>query len=348
MKKIINTALAGFGLSGKAFHAPFLHVHSGFRLKSVLERERNESQKIYPDVGVLRSLAEIVNDPEIELVVIATPNVFHYDMARECLEGGKHVVIEKPFTNTPAEAGQLIELAEAKNLNIFVFQNRRWDGDFLTIRKIIKSGVLGEIQYFEAHFDRYTPERKRASWRDEPLPGSGVLYDLGSHLIDQALTLFGKPLSVRAELQSQREDSLVDDFFEVDMHYKSMKARVTAGMLVEDPGPRYIIHGSRGSFIKYGIDPQEDALRNGLLPEGEEWGVDPPEQWGLVTFDYDELNFDGRIETEPGNYMGFYNNVYDVLVHGKPQSVKPGEAALVIRVIEAAFDSSKKSVEIEL
>jgi scyllo-inositol 2-dehydrogenase (NADP+) len=348
MKKIIKTALAGFGLSGRAFHAPFLHVHPGFQLRTVMERTRNKSSQIYSDVHVVRSLTEIVTDPEIDLVVICTPNIHHFDMAKACLEAGKHVVVEKPFTNTFGEAEQLIALSHEKNLKLFVYQNRRWDGDFLTIKKILKSGVLGEIQYYEAHFDRYSPERKRAAWRDEPLPGSGLLYDLGPHLIDQALALFGKPLSVRAELQSQREGSLVDDFFEVDMHYKSMKARLVAGMLVKDPGPRYIIHGARGSFIKYGIDPQEAALRNGLMPEGEEWGVESPDQWGLVTFDYDELNFDGRIETEPGNYMGFYTNVYDVLVHGKPQAVKPEEAAVVIRVIETAVESSKKSVEIGL
>lgn len=342
MKKIIKTALAGFGLSGKAFHAPFLHVHPGFQLRTVMERTRNESSLLYPDVQVVRSLTEIVNDPEIDLVVICTPNIHHFDMAKACLEAGKHVVVEKPFTNTFSEAEQLIALAREKNLKLFVYQNRRWDGDFLTIKKILKSGVLGEIQYYEAHFDRYSPERKRAAWRDEPLPGSGLLYDLGPHLIDQALYLFGKPLSVRAELQAQRSDSKVDDFFEVELNYKGMTAKVTAGMLVEEPGPRYIIHGARGSFVKYGIDPQEAALREGQSPVGEDFGVESPETWGLVTFDYDDLNFDGRIETERGNYMGFYDNVYDVLANGKPQMVKPEEAALVIRIIEEAFENSEK------
>lgn len=349
MKEVINTAITGFGLSGRAFHAPFLHVHKGFVLKKVLERHHEESKKQYPEVTVVRKLEDILSDKKIELVIICTPNIYHFEMVKACIEAGKHVVIEKPFTNTYKEAKELIRFAEKQDVKIFVYQNRRWDGDFLTIQKILKSGALGDIQYYEAHFDRFSPERKHAAWRDEDLPGSGVLYDLGPHLIDQVLQLFGKPQSLEADIQSQREGSKVDDYFLITMNYSGLVAKVTAGMLVKDPGPRYIIHGDRGSFIKYGTDLQEEALRKGAMPGGEYWGGETPETWGLVTIDYDDdLNFNGHVETEAGNYMAFYDNVYDVLVKDREQAVKPAEAAEVIRIIEMAFESSRKGKMIKI
>jgi len=347
MNKIINTAIVGFGLSGKAFHAPFIHTHPGFILRKVVERHRNESAEVYPEATIVRELEDVLADKEIELVAITAPNIYHFEMVQKCIEAGKHVIIEKPFTNTYAEAEKLITLAEAKDVKLFVFHNRRWDGDFLTIQKIFKSGVLGDIQYYEAHFDRFAPERKHAAWRDEDLPGSGILYDLGPHLIDQALVLFGEPNNLEADIQSQRKGSIVDDYFKITMSYKDLSVVLTAGMLVQDPGPRYIIHGARGSFIKYGIDPQEEALRKGIMPEGEGWGEESPEIWGLITIDYDDLNFDGRIETEPGNYMGFYNNVYNTLINSDEQAVKPEEAARVIRIIEMAFESSQVGKALE-
>ncbi|MCB2218797.1 MAG: Gfo/Idh/MocA family oxidoreductase [Bacteroidetes bacterium] len=341
MERIIKTALVGFGLSGKAFHAPFIQTHPGFHLRKILERHRNESAELYPEATIVRGLEDVLADEDIELVAITTPNIYHFEMVQKCIEAGKHVIIEKPFTNTYAEAEKLIEFADKKGVKLFVYQNRRWDGDFLTIQKIFKSGVLGDIQYYEAHFDRYAPERKHAAWRDEDLPGSGILYDLGPHLIDQALVLFGEPKSISADIQSQRKGSLVDDYFNLKIGYDELSLVLTAGMLVQDPGPRYIIHGMRGSFIKYGIDPQEAALRKGKMPGGEGWGEEEPGKWGLITIDYDDLNFDGRIETEPGNYMGFYNNVYNVLVNADEQAIKPQEAARVIRIIEMAFESSR-------
>lgn len=341
MKKIINTALVGFGLSGKAFHAPFIQTHPGFKLCKVVERHRNDSAANYPDATIVRSFDDVIKDPLIELVVITAPNIYHFEMVQKCIEAGKQVIIEKPFTNTFKEAEALIKLADRKDTKLFVYQNRRLDGDFLTIQKIFKSGVLGDIQYYEAHFDRFAPERKHAAWRDEYLPGSGILFDLGPHLIDQALVLFGEPKTIQADIQSQREGSIVDDYFNITLSYPNTTVVLTAGMLVQDLGPRYIIHGVKGSFIKYGIDPQEAELRKGEMPGGEGWGEETADKWGLVTIDYDDLNFDGRVETEPGNYMDFYNNVYNTLVNSDEQAVKPQEAAHVIRVIEMSFESSR-------
>jgi len=339
---MINTAIIGFGLSGKVFHAPFIHTHQSFKLAKVVERNSGHSKSIYPEVEIVRDYKLLLDDPAIELVVICTPNIYHFEMARACLEAGKHIIIEKPFMPTVQEANEIIELANTKDLKVFVYQNRRWDGDFLTINKLLKSNLIGDIQSFEAHFDRFSPERKRAAWRDEVLPGSGILYDLGSHLIDQALCLFGMPDMLKADIQLQRPGSKVDDFFEIELIYPELKAIVTAGMLVENPKLRYVINGSKGSYVKYGIDPQEAALKNGFMPDGEEWGKETFENRGLTTFIKNDLCFDGSVETESGNYMAFYENVHNVLNQNAEIAVKPEEARDVIRIIELAIESNAK------
>ena len=347
-KKAIGTGIIGFGLSGRVFHAPFLHTHHGFEIKKVVERNKAESKSIYPYVQVVNDYYELLKDPDIELIVVCTPNTMHFTIVKESLKAGKHVVVEKPFTPTSTEADELIKLAESMNRKIFVYQNRRWDGDFITIGKVLKSGVLGNIEEYEAHFDRNKPEINPLAWRDFPKPGAGILYDLGSHLIDQALCLFGKPTSILADLQSQRKGSEVDDYFRLQLKYETLNVILTSGMLVENPGLRYMLHGELGSYVKFGIDPQEAALQAGQMPEGDDWGEENPENWGMITFDYHDLNIDGRIETEPGNYMGFYDNVFDVLRNDADMVVKPGDARSVIRIIELAFESRRINKEIEI
>ena len=342
MKNKIQTAVVGYGLSGKAFHAPFLHVHEGFDLKKVVERNSAESKNKYPYAEVVKDFDAVLANGNIDLVVICTPNVNHFEQVSKCLDAGKHVVIEKPFMNSSAECDLIIEKAREKGLHVFVYQNRRWDGDFLTIRKIVRSGVLGDLQHYEAHFDRYSPARTRAAWRDEDLPGSGILFDLGPHLIDQALVLFGSPATLRADIQTQRDGSLVDDYFHIVLGYDGLEAILTAGMLVEEHDLRYILHGTAGSFIKYGIDPQEALLRQGQLPGGELWGKEDIANFGLITLEDEYEDYDGVIETLPGNYMGFYNNVHDVLTNGAAEAVTPTEARNVIRLIELAFESNRR------
>lgn len=346
--KAIKAGIIGFGLSGRVFHAPFLHTHQGFEIKKIVERNKAESKTIYPYVQVVEDCNYLLTDPEIELIIVCTPNTTHFKIAQDCLKAGKYVIIEKPFTPTSNEADELIKLAQSVNRKLFVYQNRRWDGDFKTIRKVLKSGVLGNIEEYEAHFDRYKPEFNPYAWRDFPEPGAGILYDLGSHLIDQALCLFGKPVSVLADIQIQRKESEVDDYFRLQLNYPDFKAILSAGMLVEDPGPRFVIHGHLGSFVKFGIDPQENALKVGMMPEGEDWGVEGPENWGMTTIDYQDLNIDGSIETEAGNYMEFYDNVYDVLRDEGTILVKPEEARNVIRVIELAFESRRINQEVNI
>lgn len=348
MKRIINTGIIGFGLSGRVFHAPFLHLHPGFNIRKIVERNKQESGMIYPGATVVKDYSDVLKDPAIDLVVICTPNSLHYQMAKDSLLAGKHIVVEKPFTVTSAQADDLIRLSEKLNLRIFVYQNRRWDGDFLTIRKLLKSGALGELNEYEAHFDRFRPEQPRNVWREQINKGGGVLYDLGSHLIDQALQLFGIPNNLEAKISSQRNGSKVDDYFRLILYFKCLKVILTAGMLVEYPGPRYILHGILGSYIKYGLDPQEKDLRGGRLPDSKNWGNESPDQWGMITIDYQDVNIHGAVETEAGCYQEFYKNVYDVISGKAEMAVKPVEARNVIRIIELGFESNRLNKRIKV
>ena len=348
MMQIINTGIIGFGLSGKVFHAPFIHAHPGFCLVSVVERHHQHSKDLYPEINILKSHSELLKDKNIDLIVVATPNIYHYPMVKESLLAGKHVLVEKPFVPTSKEADELIGLSGETGKKIFVFQNRRWDGDFLTIKKLLAAGKFGDIKYYEAHFDRFSPEIKPDGWRDENMPGGGILYDLGAHLIDQALCLFGIPNSINANIKAERPDSRVDDCFDLKLIYNDKTIVLKAGMMVRDPGPRFIIEGTEGSFSKYGIDPQEAALKSGKIPGTDDWGSEESEYWGTLGSGA-ATPFDiSRIPTENGNYMGFFDNVYDVLFKNKLQAILPEEARDVIFIIEKAFESSMKHRAIKI
>ncbi len=342
MERKINTAIVGFGLSGRVFHAPFLSVHPGFELKWVVERKGNFSKELYPEVAVLRTFEELIASDGLDLVVLAVPNTEHFPMAKRLMETGKNVILEKPFTPTAAEADELMAVSRETGRKIFVYHNRRFDGDFKTVQKVVYHGYLGEILHYEAHFDRFAPGPRRSAWRDEPLPAGGVLYDLGSHLIDQALLLFGMPRSVFARISQLRPAGRVDDDFDLKLFYEKLTVTLRASVYVKEQGPRYAIHGRKGSFIKYGTDPQEELLKQGYLPGGEGWGEEDPENWGLLHAELNGQDFRGQIRTEPGNYLEFYENVYDVLVSGAQMLVPPEEARNVIRIIELAFESAKE------
>ncbi len=341
MERKIVTGLASFGMSGKVFHAPLLMCHPSFYLKSIVERSKDEAKNIYPSVHIARSLDELLNDKEIELVIVNTPDHTHAEYVHKALMAGKHVVAEKPFTLHAGEGEDLLNLAARKKRLLTVFQNRRWDGDFLTVQKLVKNELLGRLVEYEVRYDRYRNFIQPNTWKEDPLTGTGTLYNLGSHLIDQALVLFGMPKAVTSDIRTLRTDGKVDDFFEVILHYSNLRVSLKASYLVREPGPRYSLHGTNGSFLKYGSDPQEEALKLGRILTEPGWGKEPEECWGILNIDKRGLHYKGKIETIPGNYGAFYNNIYDVIVHGKELAVKPEEAINVIRVIEMALKSNK-------
>lgn len=341
MKSVINVGLVGFGMSGQLFHAPFIDADKRFILKTVVERHQNLAFETYSYVNTVRSLDELLEDKSIQLVVITTPNIYHYDQVKECLLADRDVVVEKPFTPTSKEAQDLIDIAKEKGRKIFIYQNRRWDGDFLTIKKILKDDLLGELHDYEAHFDRYTPVLSTKKWREKIDPAGGNLYDLGTHLIDQAVALFGLPKTILADIRTQRENSLVDDAFDVVLDYGKLKVTLKAGMLVKELGPRYSIHGSLGSFVKHGIDPQEADLKNGRSPLLDNWGADTEDKYGVLNIVQKEFNQRIKVETHKGCYQNFYSNVFEVMGNNAELSIKPEEARDVIKIIELAFESHK-------
>jgi scyllo-inositol 2-dehydrogenase (NADP+) len=346
--KPLNTALIGFGLSGKVFHAPFLKENPFFNLTNIFSTRHNEIKQHYPEVIVTDKLEDVFTDNRIDLVVIGSPNTTHYPFAKEALLNGKHVVVEKPFVSEIEHGKELIELSGSKQKVLAVFQNRRWDGDFLTVKKIIDSGFLGEICEFESHFDRFRPIDDQLNWRSHQLPGSGVLYDLGPHLIDQALALFGLPDAVFGDIRISRESSCVDDTFELILYYKTLRVKLKASVMVKEPVPRFIIHGTKGSFVKYGLDPQEAELKVGAKPVGNDWGSDLDENFGILNTIRNGLDSRARVKTLNGNYMGFFNNLYHAITKGEPLEISAEEALLTIKIIHKAIESSTQKQVITL
>lgn len=342
----IKVGLIGYGMAARVFHAPVIRSVAGLRLTKVVERHGDESHSLRPPVEVVRDADALLQDEEIELVVITTPNSSHFELARRSLLARKHVVVEKPFTATSAQAQELIELARRQERIISVNQNRRWDGDFQTVKKILDSRLLGRLVEFESHYDRFRNSPRPGAWREQEVEGSGILYDLGSHLIDQAQILFGLPEMITADLRIQRDFAKTTDNFELILHYDGLKVALRAGMLVRCPSPRFILHGSLGSFLKYGIDPQEEALKQGRLPSEPDWGREPKELWGRLITEAGGLNLDGQVETLAGCYQAFYRNIADAIGGRAELAVKPEEARNTIRIIELAIESSaqKRSV----
>lgn len=337
----INTALLSYGMSGEIFHAPFLSVHSGFHLKKVVERSKKKINQRYSQVISVADKSDVFNDESIELVIVNTPNETHYPLVKEALNAGKHVIVEKPFTVTSAEAEKLISFANAKNKILTVFQSRRFDGDFKTLQKVIKDGWVGKIVEFEAHYDRFRNYIEPNTWKEGIKPGTGILYNLGSHMLDQVLVLFGKPNEVDARIGIQRPHGAVDDFYDIRLSYNDLLVIVKSSYLVREQGPRYILHGVKGSFVKYGIDPQEQDLKEGKLPDSAGWGREDEKGWGKINSTINGVDVEKKIETLPGNYKEFYDNVYDAIRNQKTLIVKPEEAKEVIRLIEACYESNK-------
>ena len=336
----INTALCSFGMSGLVFHAPFLKVNPGFNFYGVWERSKNIAEEKYPVVKTFRSLEEMLKDDAVELVIVNTPNASHFETASKALEAGKHVIVEKPFTISVDEGNKLIELARKQDKIISVYHNRRFDSDYKTIKKVVEGKLLGELVEVEMHFDRYREELSPKLHKETPGPGSGSLYDLGSHLIDQALQLFGMPEKIFADIQSLRPISRVDDYFELLLYYKKLRVRLKSSYVVREPLPGNILHGLKGSFIKPKTDVQEVMLQAGITPEKSDWGTEPESEMGLLHTEENGKVKREYIRSEKGNYNEYYDGIYRAIRHNKPLPVTAEEAVNVIRIIEAAYQSN--------
>jgi scyllo-inositol 2-dehydrogenase (NADP+) len=338
---MIDLALVGFGLAGRVFHAPIISAVPGLRLRAILQRRGNDAATLYPRAEIVRSMDELLAIEEIKLVVIATPNTSHYSLARQCLLAGRDVVIDKPFTTTYAEAEELVELARRQGRLLTVYQNLRWNGDFRTIRQLVESGRLGRIALYEAHFDRHRLQMRSGAWRERAEPGAGVFFDLGVHLIDQAMVLFGLPEAITADIRSERSGAVVDDAFDVVLHYPKMRALLRASMIALAPDLRYILRGEQGAFVKYGIDPQAQALERGEAPN-DSWGKEVVEKWGTFYAADGDATIVETVPTMPGDYRLLYSNVRDAVLGKAAIDVTHEQMLNVMKALELARESSRK------
>lgn len=341
---MVRVGLIGFGLAGQAFHAPVIRGVPGMELACILERHTSNAKKIYPEVRIARTLDEMLADKSISLCVVATPNDSHFSYTKACLEVGRHVVVDKPFTPAMAQAEQLVRLAADRDRLLTVYQDRRWDGAFLTVKKLVASGALGTVMEYEARFDRFRLDAKPGAWREKAdFPAAGVLWDLGPHLIDGALVLFGEPETIYASTICQRATSQVDDAFDVIMEYPQVRATLRARIIAYAPGPHLLVHGTGGSFVKYGMDPQEEILRSEHCPDGPDWGADwglePEEHWGTLSRVGGAVE---KVKTERGDYRGFYANVRDAIEKGAQLDVTPEQALRTMRALLLAHKSSRQ------
>lgn len=338
MSDNVRVGLIGYGYASKTFHAPLIVGTPGMTLAAVSSSDASKVHADWPGVSVVSDPKQLFNDPDIDLIVIPTPNDTHFPLARAAMEAGKHVVVDKPFTVTLSQARELEALAKSRGLVLSIFHNRRWDSDFLTLKGLIAEGKLGEVSYFESHFDRYRPQ-VRNRWREQAGPGSGIWYDLGPHLIDQALVLFGVPVSITVDMAQLRPDAQTTDYFHAVLTYPQRRVVLHSTMLAAAESARYIVHGTRGSYVKFGLDPQEDRLKAGERLPQQDWGYDMRD--GVLTLaSGDELDAQTLL-TVPGNYPAYYAAIRDALNGQGENPVPASQAIRVMELIELGIESAR-------
>ena len=326
---IIQVGIIGYGLSGKYLQAPFFDIHRGFNLHSIVTKSQNPCLD-FPYVNHLTEINDLLYNDEIGLISICSPNPTHYDLTKKCLEAGKHVLVEKPLVATLSEAKELYDLAESKGLHLFVYQNRRFDSDFLTLKKFIETGKLGRLVSVEMNYSRYKPALNPKKWKEIQDPANGIMYDLGSHLLDQSILLFGKPDSWYGKTFTERENSDIDDAFMIWLHYPDTNVCLRSSMLICIDQPRYVLTGTSGMAVKYGIDQQEDHLKAGIKIENESFGMEDSANALL----YSDGNEKYVIPTEKGRWLNLYDNIYDVLTNGADSAVKKDDILTQIEILE--------------
>ncbi|WP_346237443.1 Gfo/Idh/MocA family oxidoreductase [Niabella insulamsoli] len=349
MEHIIKTGIASYGMSGKLFHAPFIQAHPGFELSAIVERHKDESRVKYPDSRLYRSFEELLADDSLELIIVNTPVQTHFEYAKAALEAGKHIVVEKPFTVNAEEAKALDELATEKQLHLIVYQNRRYDGDYRSIKNIVENQLLGSLKEAELRYDRYRTGHSGKAHKEGDQPGAGNLHDLGAHLIDQAIQLFGFPEAVFADVFTMRENMIANDYFEVILYYpRPFRVRVKGTVFARESVYPFVLHGELGTFMQQRSDLQETQLLNDVIPSTNPWIPAPQGFDGLLhTLENGEVV---RKETrsEMGNYMDFYSDVYATIVNGETNPVPASEAILTMRILDAALLSAREKRVISL
>jgi len=337
MERPIVTGILSYGMSGRVFHAPFVDTHSSFQFYAVTERSKKNAAKRYPGIISYNSIEELVEDPKIELVIVNTPNHLHYEHTKLALSAGKHVLVEKPFTATVAQAKELFELGKANECKVMVYQNRRWDSDFQSIKNVVEHGKLGDLVEVHFRFDRYRKEISQKYFKEEPLPASGLSYDLGPHLLDQIIALFGKPDSYVKTTGTYRPESKVDDFFNVHLKYpKGLNVFVTGNLQVVNPLPSFVLHGTKGSFVKKRTDVQEAQLEKAMSPLDPKYGFEPHGSEGILT----TLKADGSHLTHyntalKGNYTRLFDAVFECIRLDVPYPIKEDEILCQLEILES-------------
>jgi scyllo-inositol 2-dehydrogenase (NADP+) len=343
---MIRVGLIGFGLAGRVFHAPLISSVDGLKLIAVLERHSEEAQRRYPGVVTHRSIDELLADRSLDLIVVASPSGTHFEIAQRVIEAGKHLVVDKPLAIRSTEIAELDRRARERDILLVPFHNRRWDGDYLTVRRLVREGELGRIVHFESRMDRWAPGATRRPWKNDPAQGGGVMLDLGTHMVDQALALFGLPLGVGAEVDRERDGEGANDSFTIRLRYDGMRVALASNMLSSPAGPRFVLRGTRGNYRKHGIDPQEAALSAITRIDSADWGREEPSAWGMLNLEIDGRIVSRAVETAAGEYRVFYRGVRDALVeHAKPP-VTAQDAWCAARVLEWAEQSAGERREI--
>lgn len=343
---MIRVGIVGFGMGARVFHAPLISSVDGLELAAMVERNSDQAATRYPGITTYRSLDGMLSDPSLDVVVVATPSGTHFDVARQVIEAGKNVVVDKPVAVRASEVAELIRLATERGVLLVPFHNRRWDGDFLTVQKVLREGELGRLVYVESRMDRWNPGATRTPWKNDAEQGGGVLLDLGTHLIYVALVLFGKPEGVSAEVDRERDGEGADDSFTIRLRYAGLRVTLGSNMLSSPAGPRFVLRGTHGNFRKSGLDPQEAELNKITRIDSPHWGEEPPEQWGTLTLAADGAMVTRTVETVPGDYRQFYSRLRDALLGRGELPVPAVEAWRAAMVLDWARQSSDQRYEI--
>ncbi|HEY1484358.1 MAG TPA: Gfo/Idh/MocA family oxidoreductase [Candidatus Acidoferrum sp.] len=343
---MIDVGLIGFGLAGRYLHAPVIQAVPGLRLAAILQRSGDEGARACPETEIARTLDEFLAMNSLRLIVVATPNQTHFPIAQQCLEAGRDVIVDKPFTTTVQEAIDLVRIARAHGRLLTVYHNRRFDADFQALRDVVSSGELGSIIRFESHYDRFRPNPKAGAWREKPGPGSGVLFDLAPHLIDHALTILGIPTAINADARTERQSLSTDDAFDLYFIYPNgIRANLKATMMCATPRPRFVVLGDKGTFVKREFDPLENSLRNGVTPPGDSWVLEKEEHWGELTIIREGNAVKCKVPSH-GDWRDFYANVRDAMLGREKLIVTPQQCVDVMVALELAQESSRSGCSV--